>query len=146
MAGCGMMRSRVLQIVGVLLLCVRVQATSAFSDVGVQVLHSPDSNYLVSWTQPGPVDVFVSAQADVNPATMRLLARRNRDLKLQTRIPDVQRPYFALRAADGSIYRTAERLLLLQEAPTFVISEVILQPTENMSAGGSYIARPLCQS
>jgi protein-tyrosine phosphatase len=114
-----MMRRRVLHIVGALLLCTRVQATPAFSDIGVQVLHSPDSNYLLSWTQPGPVDVFVSAQAEANLATMRLLARRDRNLKLQTRIPDIRRPYFALRAEDGSIYRTAERLLPLQRGSNF---------------------------
>ena len=113
------MHRRVLHIAGAFLLCTRVQATLAFSDTGVQILHSPDSNYLLSWTEPGPVDVFVSAHAEANLATMRLLARHNRDLKLQTRIPDIQRPYFALRAEDGSIYRTAERLLPLQRGSNF---------------------------
>jgi protein-tyrosine phosphatase len=40
-------------------------------------------------------------------------------MKLQVRIPDIRRPYFALRTEDGSIYRVAERLLSLQGGSNF---------------------------
>ena len=114
-----MIRCWVLQTAGAVLLCGLAQATPAVGDDGVQVLHSPDSQYLLRWTQPGPVDVFVSGRPDAKLGTMRLLARRDRDLTLQVRIPDIPRPYFALRAGNGSIYRTAERLPPLQRGSNF---------------------------
>ncbi|HEX8812879.1 MAG TPA: tyrosine-protein phosphatase, partial [Terracidiphilus sp.] len=113
------MRHWVLQSAGTLLLCVHAQAAPAFTDRGVQVLHSHDSGYVVQWSEPGPVAVLVSARPDAKLSDMRLLARNDRDLKLHTRLPDIQRPYFALRAADGSIYRTAERLLPLKQGSNF---------------------------
>jgi protein-tyrosine phosphatase len=112
-------RHWVLQTAGTLLLCVHAQTAPAFTDRGVQVLRSPDSGYMVQWSEPGPVDVFVSARPDTKLSDMRLLVRNDRDLKLHARIPDIQRPYFALRAADGSIYRTAVRLLPLQQGSNF---------------------------
>lgn len=91
----------------------------AFGDNGVQVLHAPDSNYLLRWAKPHPVDVFVSARPDAKLSTMRLLARQDRGMQLQVRIPDIPRPYFALRTENGSIYRVAERLLPLQGGSNF---------------------------
>ena len=114
-----MIRCWVLQTAGAVLLCGLAQATPAVGDDGVQVLHSSDSHYLLRWTLPGPVDVFVSGRPDAKLGTMRLLARRDRDLTLQVRIPDIPRPYFALRAGNGSIYRTAERLPPLQRGSNF---------------------------
>ena len=113
------MRRLALQAAGTLLLCVLAQTTPAFSDNGVRVLHSPGFNYRLSWSQSGPVDVFVSARPMAKLSTMRLLARQDRDLTLKVRIPDIKRPYFALRAGDGSIYRTAERLLPLEGGSNF---------------------------
>jgi protein-tyrosine phosphatase len=63
--------------------------------------------------------VFVSAQPSAKLSAMRPLARRDRDSKLEVRIPDIARPYFALRAEDGSVYRTAERLLPLEGGSNF---------------------------
>src|ERR1700722_3773206 len=102
------------QVAGTLLSFAFFQTASAFNDDGVQVLRSTDSKYALSWSQPGPVDVFVSAQPSAKLSAMRPLARRDRDSKLEVRIPDIARPYFALRAEDGSVYRTAERLLPLE--------------------------------
>jgi protein-tyrosine phosphatase len=114
-----MIRRWVLRTAGTVLVCVLAQATPAAGDYGLQVLHSSDSHYLLRWTQPGPVDVFVSARPDAKLGTMRLLMRRDRDLQLEVHIPDIPRPYFALRAGNGSIYRTAERLLPLQRGSNF---------------------------
>jgi protein-tyrosine phosphatase len=114
-----MMRRQVLQAAGALLLSLLAQASPAFSDNGVQVSHSADSLYILRWTQGGPVDVFVSAEPDAKLSTMRLLARKDRRSTLQICIPDIKRPYFALRAADGSTYRTAERLLPLDGGSNF---------------------------
>jgi protein-tyrosine phosphatase len=119
MAGARSVRHWVLQTAGTLLLCVHAQTAPAFNDRGVQVLRSPDSGYLLQWSEPGPVDVLVSARPDAKPASMRLLARHDAGSKLQIRIPDIPRPYFALRAEDGSIYRTAQRLLPLQQGSNF---------------------------
>jgi protein-tyrosine phosphatase len=113
------MRRVVFQAASMVLLCAITQATPAFSDNGVQVLHGPNSSYLLRWAKPSPVDVFVSARPDAKLSTMRLLARQDRDMKLQVRIPDIRRPYFALRAEDGSIHRVAERLLPLQGGSNF---------------------------
>jgi len=112
------MHHRVLQTAGILLLCALAQATPACDD-GVQVLHSSDSNYLLRWTQPGPVEVFVSSRPDAGISAMRLLARQDGVSQLQTRIPDIKRPYFALRSKNGSLCRTAERLLPLQGGSNF---------------------------
>jgi protein-tyrosine phosphatase len=114
-----MMRRVGLQVAGTLLLCALARTAPAFNDNGVQVLHSSGSDYLLSWTQPGPVDVFVSAQPTARLQAMRLLARHDRNMKLDVHIADIPRPYFTLRAKDGSIYRTAERLLPLEGGSNF---------------------------
>ena len=101
------------------LLCFLAQTAAAFSGQGVQVLHTDGSHYQISWTEPGAVDVFVSAQPDAKIQSMRQLAHQDVNRKLETQITEIKRPYFLLRAADGSTYRTAERVLALEGGSNF---------------------------
>ncbi len=114
-----MIRRWVLRAAATVLMSVLEQATPAAGDYGLQVLHSSESHYLLRWTEPGPVDIFVSGRPDAKPGTMRLLVRGERDLQLQAHIPDIPRPYFALRAGNGRIYRIAERVPPLQRGSNF---------------------------
>jgi len=114
-----MMRRDLICAAGGLLLFLLARAAAAFSDQGVQVLHTEDSRYQINWTQPGAVDVFVSARPDAKISTMHQLARQDRDRKFETQVLDIKRPYFLLRAEDGSTYRTAERLLPLEGGSDF---------------------------
>jgi protein-tyrosine phosphatase len=85
----------------------------------VQVTAKGDSRYLVSWTEHGPFDVLVSDRPDANASAMRLLASQLRDSPFETPSLGTKRPYFLLRAADGTVYRTAQRLIPLQGGSNF---------------------------
>jgi protein-tyrosine phosphatase len=50
---------------------------------------------------------------------MRLLVRQARESTFEANLPDMRRPYFALRSQDGRVYRTAERLLPLEGGSNF---------------------------
>ena len=114
-----MTRCAVVLFMSGLLVCFVAPVAAGFSDQGVTVVHEKDSHYVLSWTQPGAIDIFVSSRPDAKTSAMRLLARQDRDLTLATQILDIKRPYFVLRAQDGSIYRTAERLLPLASGSNF---------------------------
>ncbi len=114
-----MLRHHVGAIVCALPLSVLAQVSLGFTDPNIQVINQGDSRYLLRWTQPGPVDVFVSGQPDSKASAMRLLARDVRDLKFETPSLDMKRPYFLLRTEDRTTYRTAERLIPLQGGSNF---------------------------
>ena len=103
----------------VMISCAAAQVTLASSADDAEVVRLPGSEYNVRWVEAGPLDVFVSSRAGEKLTSMRLLARGVRGSKLQVQIPDMRRPYFALRDADGSVYRTAERLLPLEGGSNF---------------------------
>ena len=92
---------------------------NAFDEQGVEVMPRPDSHYVLRWKQAGPVDVLESKQPDAKAAAMRLLAKQDRAGTLDVRVAGRGRPYFMLRAEDGSTYRTAERLLPLDGGSNF---------------------------
>lgn len=96
-----------------------VHAAMAFGDEEAHVSHLHDSHYLIQWSSLKPADLYVSAQADADISTMRLVAKQVRNTKLDVHMRELERPYFALRTADGAVYRTAERLLPLQGGSNF---------------------------
>ena len=85
----------------------------------IEVTDRGDSEYLLRWTQFGPVDVFVSPLPDAKVSAMRRLATDVRKSEYESPSLDIRRPYFLLRAADGATYRTAERLVPLQGGSNF---------------------------
>jgi protein-tyrosine phosphatase len=102
-----------------LCLCTIAQFAAAFSDQDLQVEHDGQSHFVLRWTQPGPVDVFVSARPDAKVSTMRLLDRQDQTHQFETSLLDIKRPYFVLRGENGDIYRAAERLLPLEGGSNF---------------------------
>lgn len=110
---------RVLGILGALLLSFFAPWSLGSDNPDIQVTGQGNARYLLSWTQPGAVDVFVSGRPDAKESAMRPLARGVRQLSFETPSLDIKRPYFLLREADGATYRTAERLLPLQGGSNF---------------------------
>lgn len=103
----------------VLALTLGSLAQPAPASADVEVTAKDDSRFLLSWTEPGPFDVFVSGQPDAKLSAMRPLAQGVRDSHFQTSSLGTQRQYFLLRAADGTSYRAAERSLPLQGGSNF---------------------------
>lgn len=114
-----MTRRRVLAIVCALSLSCFARVSFGLDDLNVQVTNQGDSRYLLRWTEPGAVDVFVSGRPDSNASAMRLLAREVRASEFETPTLDMKRPYFLLRTVRGTSYRAAERLIPLQGGSNF---------------------------
>jgi protein-tyrosine phosphatase len=74
----------------------------------------------VTWRDPSPVDVYVSDRPDADVKAARLVVRASRDGRVEAPVSTVDRPYFLLRdTADGTVVRTAERVLPLQQGSNF---------------------------
>ena len=74
----------------------------------------------VTWTADGPVDVLVSDDPAADPETMTVVSAQDSDGRHVVRdLGGITRPYFYLRAGDGSGQRVAVRLLPLAGGRNF---------------------------
>jgi len=101
-------------------LSLAAPAASALSLTDVWVQRAPDGRYLVNWRESGPVDVYVSADADAAPQAMRLAADHDADGHAEIAVGPIARPYFLLKSeTTGQTLRVAERLLPLEGGSNF---------------------------
>lgn len=74
----------------------------------------------VTWTADGPVDVLLSDDPGADPETMTVVSAQDTDGRHVVRdLGGITRPYFYLRAGDGSGQRVAVRLLPLEGGRNF---------------------------
>jgi len=79
-----------------------------------------DYRVVVTWTDPDPVDVYVSDRPDAPISAAKLVAAKTRDGRAEYAAPAGSRPYFLLRdGGDGTVTRLAERALPLQQGSNF---------------------------
>lgn len=80
---------------------------------------APD-HVVVTWTDSDPVDVFLAESAEAGIAAARLVSDDNRSGRFEFAADPTKRPYVLLRdGGDGSVVRTAERVLPLQQGSNF---------------------------
>ena len=85
------------------------------------VMRAAPDRLTVRWTDPAPVDVYVSDRADALPAAAHLVARANAEGHVDyVDAASPARRYFLLRdTRSGQRLRTAERLLPLEKGSNF---------------------------
>jgi protein-tyrosine phosphatase len=83
-----------------------------------QVRREGTGRFSLTWSVPGPVDVFVAAEPDEPVSDMAQLAKRELDGHMEIFVPLIKRPYFLLHTP-GRDYRAAERLLPLEGGSNF---------------------------
>jgi len=92
----------------------------AFATVSAEKVERTGPNRIVvTWTDKDPVDVYVAERPDAALADAKLLSTADRDGRYESAAGSA-RPFFLLKdRGDGSVVRTAERLIPLEQGSNF---------------------------
>lgn len=94
-------------------------ATAGTIDMPAVTRQAP-AQLTVSWSDPDPVDIFLSDNPAARPDQMKLIAKADRDGQESVQVAPGERAYFLLRdSKSGRSVRVAERLLPLQQGSNF---------------------------
>ncbi|MGK2911338.1 MAG: tyrosine-protein phosphatase [Sphingobium sp.] len=94
-------------------------AAAGTPDKALVTRTAPDA-LTVTWTNAGPVDVFLSDDPAAKPDKARLLSKADRDGKEMVKVAPGERAYFLLKdSKSGDLVRVAERVLPLAQGSNF---------------------------
>lgn len=107
-------------LVSLALLLSAAGAAPAYAISDADVERTAPDHLMVSWTDPDPVDVYVSSKPDAAIGDARRVAQADRDGKYDLEVTPGERVYLLLHdGGDGSKVRLAERVLPLDHGSNF---------------------------
>lgn len=110
---------RNLLTVSVSLAALGVPAASASTPETANVERIAADRLAISWSDTGPIDVFVSKLPDATIGDATLVSGDDRDGRHELSVGSAERPYILLRKQSGDIVRVAERAVDLEQGSNF---------------------------